>query len=64
MALNNVKLFLEFEPIVKLTCNATDCHFNLMNAKNSDERQAACNLKQITIYPDGKCGNYSKKVGK
>ena len=52
-------IILEFEPIVKLVCEAIDCQFNLMNAANEpDRRMAACNLKQISIGRNAMCLNY------
>lgn len=56
---NDIQIFLEFEPIVKVVCEAFDCRFNLMNDSNTQSGQiAACNLKQITIGSGGKCLNY------
>ena len=58
-ALNHLEIFLEFEPIVKLACDAIDCQNNLLNASNIAGREmAACNLKQITIGKGGNCLNY------
>jgi len=59
MALNNVKLFLEFEPVVKLACDALDCKNNLVNASYDLASQMAhCNLKQILIGKNGTCQSY------
>lgn len=60
-SLDHLSIFLEFEPIVKVVCAATDCKFNLMNAyNNADRLQTACNLKQITIGDKGQCMNYEE----
>lgn len=57
--LHPLEIILEFEPIVKLVCENADCQFNLINtANNPDERQAACNLKQILINSKGCCHNF------
>lgn len=56
---HTMDIILEFEPIVKLVCEAIDCQFNLMNAANEpDRRMAACNLKQISIGKGAICQNY------
>lgn len=56
---HTMELLIEFEPVVKLVCTATDCVFNLMNSANLPERkEAACNLKQITVGDEGQCKNY------
>lgn len=58
-SLNSLEIILDFEPIVKLVCESTDCVFNLMNSANIPERrEPACNLKQITINDKGQCANY------
>ena len=57
--LNSIDIYMEFEPIVKLVCEAIDCQYNLVNAANIPERrEAACNLKQITIGRSGACQNF------
>lgn len=57
--IGTMEILLSFEPVVKLVCEATDCTFNLMNSANLPERrEAACNLKQITIGDKGQCMNY------
>lgn len=57
--LSPLEIILEFEPIVKLVCENMNCQFNLANASNTSEgRQAACNLKQITIDNKGCCHNF------
>lgn len=59
--MNQLEIFLEFEPIVKLVCHATSCRHNLAQAANDPDRaMLACNLKQITIDIDGSCRNYEK----
>lgn len=61
----SMEIILEFEPIVKLVCDAFECKNNLYNASNSLDRQmAACNLKQITIGKNGICQNYEIMVKK
>lgn len=58
-ALNHLDIYLEFEPIVKLVCEAENCQHNLWNASNTMDRQMlACNLKQITIGKNGVCQNF------
>lgn len=58
-ALNSIDIYMEFEPVVKLVCEAIDCQHNLINAANIPERrEAACNLKQITIGKNGVCQNF------
>lgn len=57
--LNNLKIFLEFEPIVKLSCDAISCKNNLVNASPvPDSQMACCNLKQILIGKNGVCQSY------
>lgn len=57
--LNSIDIYLEFEPVVKLVCEAIDCQFNLINAANlPDRKMAACNLKQISIGKSAICLNY------
>lgn len=52
----SIQLYFEFEPIVKLLCEETNCQNNLVNAANSiDDEMLACNLKQLIIGKDGKC---------
>jgi len=54
-----IELVMEFEPIVKLTCDATDCQFNLWNAAtHPDNQMRACNLKQIIIGMHGQCRSF------
>lgn len=58
-ALSNIKMFLEFEPIVKLACDALDCKNNLVNASyDPNSQMLCCNLKQILISKNGVCQSY------
>jgi hypothetical protein len=58
-SLNQLKIFLEFEPIVKLACENLDCKFNLARELPGPEI-GACNLKQITINNRGCCQNFER----
>lgn len=56
---HTIDIILEFEPIVKIVCEAFDCQYNLVNTANlPDRKMAACNLKQITIGNNATCLNY------
>lgn len=58
MASADMSITFEIEPIVKLYCTATSCKFNLMNSYLSQDRQATCILKHLTISHEAKCKSY------
>jgi len=49
-SLGSVKVGLEIENIVKLTCYRTDCQHNLLTAYGM-----SCNLKQVELDNEGHC---------
>lgn len=56
--LNDIRIFLDFDQIVKVTCANADCRFNLLNASYQGDKAAFCLLKSIFIKSNGQCGNF------
>lgn len=54
MKASNLKIGIEIEPIVMLTCINKECRFRR-------KFSLTCNFKEIRIEEDGKCGSMEIK---
>ena len=55
----NFSITFDVEPIVKLTCEETDCHHHLIDKPGG---WLCCNLKVLTIGAGGICESYTGAV--
>jgi len=54
--MTDIKLTLDIEPVVKLSCANTDCRFSLLR-----EGWLCCGLKYIGIDENGRCMQYEPR---
>lgn len=56
--LDNFSITFDVEPVVKLTCMSTNCHFHMIDKPGG---WICCNLKLLTIGRSGICESYTGK---
>lgn len=56
MASNEIRITLEIDPIVYLTCAAKECQYNIIH-------EACCNLKHTWLDENRQCGEYKPRDG-
>ena len=54
--LNDLKIFMEFEPIVKMGCRNMGCINHIL-----DRGYMCCNLKYVDLDENGKCMMFQLK---